>query len=77
MLSVSSAYFALCINKADSKLYWRTRMSDNDSKNYSFLDGSSLDYVTAIVNGSDNTTALFDGIVPPTSGDGFRQYASV
>lgn len=77
VLSVSSAYFALCINKADSKLYWRTKMSYNDSNNYSSLDGSSLDYVTAIVNGSDNTTALFDGIVPPASGDGFRQYASV
>ena len=30
VLSVSSAYFALCINKADGKLYWRTRMADND-----------------------------------------------
>ena len=77
LLSVQFDKFALCIKKSDGKLYWRNKMAYNDGSDYSYMDGGTYDYGTAIVDGTANTTALFSGIKAPTSGDGFRQYTSV
>lgn len=41
------------------------------------ISGSSFGYVTAIANGTDNTTAFFSGTTIPTSGSGFRRYESI
>ena len=58
---------------------WR---NDNDgwntgNNNPPTITGTSFDYITAIANGTDNTTALFTGTTIPTSGGGFRQYESM
>ena len=77
--------FSLSANKYSFLLYksgnftWRT---DNDgsqvgNNNPSSISGTAFDYVTAIANGTNNTTALFSGTTIPTSGNGFRQYESI
>ena len=77
LLAVQYEQFALAVSKNNNKFYWRTKMAYNSSADYSFLDGGTFDYGTAIVDGTAKTTAFFSGTKAPTSGDGFRQYASV
>jgi len=60
-------------------LAWR---NDNDgwntgNNNPPTITGTAFDYVTAIANATNNTTALFTGTTIPTSGSGFRQYDSL
>ncbi|MCR5752569.1 MAG: hypothetical protein K6G91_11465 [Kiritimatiellae bacterium] len=77
--------FSLSANKYSFVLYqsgnftWR---NDNDGYNIGnnnpiTIPGSSFDYITAIANGTDNTTALSTGTTIPTTGNGFRQYESI
>ena len=75
--SVSYDRFAFQILKTSGNLYWWTEMAYNDSQNPSVLAGDSFDYVTAIVDGTAKTSAIFSGTEAPTSGSGFRQYSSV
>ena len=77
LLAVQYEQFALAVSKNNNKFYWRTVMAYNSSADYSFLDGGTFDYGTAIVDGTTKTTAFFSGTKAPTSGNGFRQYASV
>ena len=77
LFAVQYEQFAMNISRSDGRFYWRTAMANSASKDYSFLDGGTFDYGTAIVDGTANTTAFFSGTKAPTSGDGFRQYASV
>ena len=77
LLAVQYEQFALAVSKNANKFFWRTKMAYNSSADYSFMDGGTFDYGTAIVDGTANTTTFFSGIKAPTSGDGFRQYASV
>lgn len=81
LFAVQYDQFALAISNSDGKLYWRNIMAYNAANNGhsldSFLDGGTFDYGTAIVDGTDKTTAFFSGTKAPTSGDGFRQYSEV
>ncbi len=76
--SLSANKFSFVLYKSGS-IAWR-----NDNDGYQVgggspltLSGASFDYITAIVNGTDNTTAFFTGAEIPTSGSGFRRYDSI
>ena len=76
--SLSANKFSFVLYKSGS-LAWR-----NDNDGYQVgggspltLSGASFDYITAIVNGTDKTTAFFTGAEIPSSGSGFRQYDSI
>ncbi|MBR2838082.1 MAG: hypothetical protein IKE55_04845 [Kiritimatiellae bacterium] len=76
--SLSANKFSFVLYKSGS-IAWR---NDNDGyqvggNNPQILYGASFDYITAIVNGTDNTAAFFFGAEIPTSGSGFRQYDSI
>ena len=75
LMSVQKDHFAFYIDKANSKLYWKTQ--DSTTSNHPFISGNDLGYATAILNGTDKTATFFSGTTTPTSGDGFRQFASV
>ncbi|MBQ3806775.1 MAG: hypothetical protein II840_02345 [Kiritimatiellae bacterium] len=75
IMSVQQDHFAFYIDKANSKLYWKTQNSTTD--NHPFMSGNELGYMTAILNGTDKTATFFNGTAAPTSGDGFRQFATV
>lgn len=75
LMSVQKDHFAFYIDKAKSRLYWKTQ--DSTTSNHPFISGNDLGYATAILNWTDKTATFFSGTTTPTSGDGFRQFASV
>ena len=75
LMSVQKDHFAFYIDKANPRLYWKTQ--DSTTSNHPFISGNDLGYATAILNGTDKTATFFSGTTTPTSGDGFRQFASV
>lgn len=81
LFGVQFDQFSMAVAKNEDRFYWRNLMAYNAaSKSHSldsFLAGGTFDYGTAIVDGTDKTTAFFSGTKAPTSGDGFRQYATV
>ena len=74
VMSVQQAHFAFYIDKANSRLYWGTQTGTQSD--HPFMTGDELGYMTAILNGPDKTATFFSGTKVPTSGDGFRQFAS-
>ena len=75
LMSVQKDHFAFYIDKAKSRFYWKTQ--DATTSNHPFISGNDLGYATAILNWTDKTATFFSGTTIPTSGDGFRQFASV
>ena len=75
VMSVQQAHFAFYTDKAKSRLYWGTQTGTQSD--HPFMSGNDLGYMTAILNGTDKTATFFSGTEAPTSGDGFRQFASV
>ena len=73
--SIQKDHFAFTVDKASGKLYWKTQNAT--TSNHPFMTDGSLGYMTAILDGTANTAAFFSGTVPPTTGDGFRQFSSV
>ena len=72
IMSVNSTDFAFYINKSDARLSWRTL-----SGNLLSIYGDKVGYMTAILNGTDNTATFFSGTTVPTTGSGFKQFESV
>ena len=75
IMSVQQAHFAFYTDKASSRLYWGTQTGTQSD--HPFMSGNELGYMTAILNGTDKTATFFNGTAAPTSGDGFRQFATV
>ena len=76
LMSVQKDHFAFAVDKSAGKLYWKTQ--DATTANHPFISGDDLGYMTAILNGTDNTATFFSGTEIPTSGDdGYRQFSSV
>ena len=77
LMAVAKDNFAFYVDKASSRLYWKTQ--DSTTANHPFLSDATLGYVTAILNGSvtPKTATFFSGTMPPTSGDGYKEYSSV
>ena len=81
LFGVQFDQFSMAVAKNEDRFYWRNLMAYKAASNShsldSFLAGGTFDYGTAIVDGTDKTTAFFSGTKAPTSGDGFRQYDAV
>ncbi len=75
LMSVQKDNFAFFVDKANSRVYWKTQNST--TANHPFLSGDEIGYMTAILNGTDKTATFFGGTAVPTSGDGFRSFDSV
>ena len=75
LMSIQKDHFAFTVDKSAGKLYWKTQNST--TSNHPFMTDGSLGYMTAILDGTANTAAFFSGTVPPSDGDGFRQFSSV
>ena len=63
------------IVKSNERLRWNTKEFHGD--NAPFIPGPSFDYVTAIANNDTGTTVLFSGTEAPSSGDGYKESASI
>ena len=61
IMSVNSTDFAFYINKSDARLSWRTL-----SGNLLSIYGDKVGYMTAILNGTDNTATFFSGTTVPS-----------
>ena len=75
LMSVQKDHFAFFVDKANSRVYWKTQNAT--TANHPFLSGDEIGYMTAILNGTDKTATFFGGTAVPTSGDGFRSFDSV
>ena len=75
LMSVQKDHFAFFVDKANSRVYWKTQNAT--TANHPFLSGDEIGYMTAILNGTDKTATFFSGTIVPTSGDGFRSFDSV
>ena len=75
LMSVQKDHFAFFVDKANSRVYWKTQNAT--TANHPFLSGDEIGYMTAILNGTDKTATFFGGTTVPTSGDGFRSFDSV
>lgn len=75
LMSIQKDHFAFMVDKSTGRLYWKTQNST--TSNHPFMTDGSLGYMTAILDGTAKTAAFFSGTVPPTTGDGFRQFSSV
>ncbi|MBR4258809.1 MAG: hypothetical protein IKQ17_07255 [Kiritimatiellae bacterium] len=81
LFGVQFDQFSMAVAKNEDRFYWRNLMAYKAASNRhsldSFLAGGTFDYGTAIVDGTDKTTAFFSGTKAPTSGEGFRKYETV
>ena len=75
LMSVQKDHFAIAVDKAAGKLYWKTQ--SGTTSDHPFMSGNDLGYMTAILNGPAKTATFFSGTTIPTSGDGFRHYSTV
>ncbi len=71
LMAVQQTHFAFYGDSENSRLYWGI---SNTTGYHPFISGDELGYMTAILNGTDNTATFFSGTTIPTSGDGFRQF---
>ena len=75
---LNNAWMSFQIGKDSGNIYWKTQVNQNDlAANYPYMSALACDYVTAILNGTDNTAQFFGGTTPPSSGTGFKRYAAV
>ena len=64
--------FAFDIRRTDNNLYWCVLSAQSDYSKYPYISGGTYDYITAIMDGANNTQALFSGTAIPSSGTGYK-----
>ncbi|MBR4171420.1 MAG: hypothetical protein IKR48_07195 [Kiritimatiellae bacterium] len=74
-MSVEKNAFAFSVDKSSSRLYWKTQ--NQTTSNHPYRADDAFSYMTSILNDTDKTATFFSGTMPPTEGNGFRQFDSV